>query len=77
MTQASDLHDFVFFGLQHLVDSADEIVSNFLHSILTMLEVVLGDFFLLSYLLELLDGEPAVIADGYAEFFRYFLHMFD
>src|SRR3972149_5427890 len=70
-----NLHHLIFFGFDDFVDSADELVGDFLYSFLAVLGFVRGDRFFLFRVLELLDGDPAVIAHRNAELLGDFLNV--
>src|SRR5690606_442595 len=64
MADRSDRHQFLFLGLDHLVDVLDRLVGDLLDLVLGAAHVVLADLLFLQQVLDLLVGVAADVADG-------------
>src|SRR5690606_23418611 len=64
MADRSDRHQFLFLGLDHVIDILDRLVGDLLDVVLGTTHVVLGDLLFLQQVLDLLVGVAADVAHG-------------
>src|SRR5207244_637031 len=70
-----NFHVLFFFGFDYLFDSPNELIGYLLNSVLTVLEIIRRDFFLLFGLFEPLDGVASMTANRDTKLFSDSLNM--